>query len=192
MKQIHRLYIECFYDNARVQAILDTFFSQKYYELVSKQIESLNNNVELVRFYQCYVLSTRMNETLRQTLRRAVMEKIDSIGPTVLHNDILANGRPCYFKAEMTEIVVRVKNNQFEYLEDKSSQITVYLFEKSAEFNSLKTHYGIPFKNIVDMHLDGDRLILHLRGAGGHKCYQGDLASILHSLIMKLQAKILS
>ena len=42
------------------------------------------------------------------------------------------------------------------------------------------------------MQRQDNKLILHLRAAGGHKCYEGELIPILYCLIKKLQAKILS
>lgn len=46
--------------------------------------------------------------------------------------------------------------------------------------------------NILDLQLEDGTLILHLRGNGGHKYYEGELIPILYCLIKKLQAKILS
>ena len=92
----------------------------------------------------------------------------------------------------MTEIPVRIKNSQFNFLSDKSSIISIYLFDNLLEFKSTTQHYSILLRNIIDMQRQDNKLILHLRAAGGHKCYVGELTPILYCLIKKLQAKILS
>lgn len=173
---------------------LDSLFSLKYENIISRKVKESESLNELINCYQMYTFNPNVDIFFNKRLQGFILAKIQTIEiePSVLQNDILANNRPCYIKMNMTEIPVRIKNSQFNFLSDKSSIISIYLFDNLLEFKSTTQHYSILLKNIIDMQRQDNKLILHLRAAGGHKCYEGELIPILYCLIKKLQAKNLS
>lgn len=185
-----------YYSNSmQVYDNLCQLYIKKYIHLLNSITEGIVDINTLINFYQRYIENVPdfMNIADKRLLN-VYFSKFETITiePAILPNDVVAKGRPCYLKAEMNEILVRVKDGALEYLEDGEAEVIIYVFDKSVEVLSKMKHYALPLLNILDLQLEDSTLILHLRGNGGHKCYEGELIPILYCLIKKLQAKILS
>ena len=182
-------------DSMRIYSNLCQLYIKKYIHLLYPMMEVIVDINTLISFYQRYIENVpEFMNIAEKRLLNVLFSKFETIPieSVILPNDIVAKGRPCYLKAEINEILVRVRNGTLEYLEDGEYEVTIYVFDKSVEVFSKMKHYALPLLNILDLQLEDGTLILHLRGNGGHKCFEGELVPIIYGLIKKLQAKILS
>lgn len=111
-----------YYSNSmQVYDNLCQLYIKKYIHLLNSITEGIVDINTLINFYQRYIENVPdfMNIADKRLLN-VYFSKFETITiePAILPNDVVAKGRPCYLKAEMNEILIRVKDGALEYLED--------------------------------------------------------------------------
>lgn len=175
-----------------VMALLLRKLRQAYADHKIRKVAYILENVHTVSELSKAIRSyPKARGSLKLYLLNMALEKLSEIGIVGTRiNQVVANGRLCYFSGHGLQVPQKKRNGELYYDWDASKEITYYVFPNNFEWVSSSAHQAIPIKNIIEMSLDvsNDMLSVMKRGGGLIYFYGKDIV-LLKAVITSLQSR---
>lgn len=173
---------------AMLQRMLKQALANHKIQKVAYRLEDVHTVSELSKAIRSY---PKAKGSLKLYLLNMALEKLSEIGIVGTRiNQVVANGRLCYFTGHGLQVPQKKRNGELFYDWDASKENTYFVFPNNFEWVSNNAHQAIPIKNIIEMSLDvsNDMLSVMKRGGGMIYFYGKDIV-LLKAIIKSLQSR---
>lgn len=181
------IYVLCWVMAMLIKMLKQSYANHKIRKVAYRlaDVQTVSELSKAMHFYP------KAKGSLKRYLLNMALEKLSEIGivGTKL-NQVVANGRVCYFSSHGWQVPQKKQNGELYYNWDDSKEITYFVFPNNFEWLSGNAHQAIPLKNIIEMKLDADNdMFSIIKRGGGTLYFHGKDIILLKAIITALQPK---